>query len=289
MVLHLPVMVREVVSLLNPGPGDLIGDLTVGGGGHAEALLEASAPTGRLVGLDRDQAAVDVARARLKRFKDRVTIVKGRFSRIRERMAGLNIPGFDALVVDLGLSSIQLDDPERGFSFQRPGPLDMRMDTNTETTAALLVNTLSRRELEELIRELGEERFAGRIARTLVERRPFTETTALASAVADAVPGRKHRIHPATRVFQALRIAVNDELKELGEFLGLLPRILNPGGVAAIISFHSLEDRLVKRGFREAGPGLEVLTKKVLRPREDEVRSNPRARSARLRAARRPG
>lgn len=289
MALHLPVMVREVVSLLNPGPGDLIGDLTVGGGGHAEALLEASAPTGRLVGLDRDQAAVDVARARLKRFKDRVTIVKGRFSRIRERMAGLNIPGFDALVVDLGLSSIQLDDPERGFSFQRPGPLDMRMDTDTETTAALLVNTLSRRELEELIRELGEERFAGRIARTLVERRPFTETTALASAVADAVPGRKHRIHPATRVFQALRIAVNDELKELGEFLGLLPRILNPGGVAAIISFHSLEDRLVKRGFREAGPGLEVLTKKVLRPREDEVRSNPRARSARLRAARRPG
>lgn len=289
MALHLPVMVREVVSLLNPGPGDLIGDLTVGGGGHAEALLEASAPTGRLLGLDRDQAAVDAARARLKRFKDRVTIVKGRFSRIRERMAGLNIPGFDALVVDLGLSSIQLDDPERGFSFQRPGPLDMRMDTDTETTAALLVNTLSRRELEELIRELGEERFAGRIARTLVERRPFTETTALARAVADAVPGRKQRIHPATRVFQALRIAVNDELKELGEFLGLLPQILNPGGVAAIISFHSLEDRLVKRGFREAGPGLEVLTKKVLRPREDEVRSNPRARSARLRAARRPG
>ncbi len=289
MALHLPVMVREVVSLLNPGPGDLIGDLTVGGGGHAHALLEASAPTGRLLGLDRDQAAVDAARARLKRFSGRVTIVKDRFSRIRERMAVLNISGFDGLILDLGLSSIQLEDPERGFSFQRPGPLDMRMDTDTETTAALLVNTLSLRELEELIRELGEERFAGRIARTLVERRPFTETTALARAVADAVPGRKHRIHPATRVFQALRIAVNDELKELSEFLGLLPQILNPGGVAAITSFHSLEDRLVKKGFREAGPRLEVLTKKVLRPREDEVRSNPRARSARLRAAKRPG
>jgi 16S rRNA (cytosine1402-N4)-methyltransferase len=284
-------MVREVVSLLDPGPGGLIGDLTLGGGGHAEALLEASSPTGRLLGIDRDPVALAAAKKRLKRFGERVTIAGGRFSRVRERMADLGIRGFDSIILDLGLSSIQLDDPDRGFSFLTPGPLDMRMDTETETTAAQLVNSLDRGELEGLIRELGEERFAGRIARRLVEKRPFYDTVSLASAVADVVPrGGKGRIHPATRVFQALRIAVNDELGELEALLGFLPEIMNPGGRAAIIAFHSLEDRLVKRGFqgwaRSGDARMELITKKVLRPGDEEVRANPRARSARLRGIR---
>jgi len=263
-------------------------DATVGAGGHAERLLEASGPSGRVVGIDRDPEALEVARHRLARFGGRLQLVHGNFAVLKMLLDKLGLREVDGVLFDLGVSSLQLQRPERGFSFQLPGPLDMRMDPGQEQTAADLVNRLSEVELADLLRRYGEESFARRIARSIVRRRPLHTTTELVEAVQAVVPRSRwpRRLHVATRTFQALRIATNRELECLEQALGQLPEVLRPGGRAVVISFHSLEDRLVKRAF-QSDPRLRALTRKPVRASAEEVRANPRARSARLRAAER--
>jgi 16S rRNA (cytosine1402-N4)-methyltransferase len=291
---HQTVLLREAVELLDPREGRVIVDGTLGGGGHAEALLERGST---VVGVDRDPSALAAARERLARFGARFRAVQGRFGDVEALVDG----PVDGLLLDLGVSSPQLDRAERGFSFMHDGPLDMRMGDDGET-AAQLIERVSERELADLIYELGEERFSRAIARALKARRPMTTSEAV-DAVKAAVPRRAwpRDIHVATRTFQALRLAVNDELGQLDQALAALPRVLKPGGRAAIISFHSLEDRKVKQAFRalcgeapdELPRGLPVarevradfraLTKRAVVAGEDEVSNNPRARSARLR------
>ncbi|HQM38393.1 MAG TPA: 16S rRNA (cytosine(1402)-N(4))-methyltransferase RsmH [Candidatus Bipolaricaulis anaerobius] len=280
---HEPVLVAEVVRFLAPAPAALIVDATVGTGGHAEALLARGA---RVIGIDQDPAALDRARERLRPYTDRVQLLPGNFRDLPALVPP--VPRVDGVLFDLGASSLQFDSPERGFSFLAAGPLDMRMDPTAPVTAADLVNRLPEAELARILWEYGEERYARRIARAIVQQRPLRTTTELARLVACLYPPGRHRIHPATRTFQALRIAVNDELGALEAGLAGAVRLLAPGGVLCVISFHSLEDRIVKHFLRrEALTGrLEVLTKKPLRPEEDEVSRNPRARSAKLRAAR---
>ena len=269
---HRTVLLTETVQLLEPKAGKLIIDGTLGGGGHAEALLEAGAS---VIGYDRDPRALEAAKARLTRFGDRFEARQGDY-------ASLEGP-CDGVLLDLGVSSPQLDDPTRGFSFQTEGPLDMRMG-ESGPTAAELIETTAEEDLANLIYEFGEERHSRRIAKQLKAVRPQT-TLAAVEAIKRAVPGKWGNIHVATRTFQALRIAVNDELGQLKAVLERLPTTLNVNGIAAIISFHSLEDRLVKHAFRDT---LEPLTKKPITASEEEERTNPRARSAKLRAARRP-
>lgn len=287
---HEPVMVEEVVSLLSPGPGKTICDATVGTGGHAEAILSRGA---HLVGLDKDPQALELARARLSRFGDRAVLLRADFRGLKAALAEAGVHEVDGVLFDLGVSSLQLGTPQRGFSFREEAPLDMRMDPDHPLTAAELVNRLPEEELARILREYGEERYARRIARAIVRHRgeaPIRTTAELARIVARCYPPGRHRIHPATRTFQALRIAVNDELSALKEGLAQAMGLLSPGGTVCVISFHSLEDRIVKRFFRDqAAKGtLEILTKKPLRPRPEEVQRNPRARSAKLRAARVP-
>ena len=299
--IHRPVMRTEAVRFLAPDRGGIYVDGTVGLGGHAAAILTAG-PEARLIGIDRDPQALRYAAARLAQFGDRVRLVHGNYRDLTEILSGLGIEAIDGFLLDLGLSSLQLDAPERGFSFRADGPLDMRMDPTQKTSAADLVNAASVEELARILRDYGEERFAGRIARAIVAARPIETTGALAEVVRRAIPRRFHerRIDPATRTFQALRIAVNDELRNLQDGLAAGFAALRPGGVIVVISFHSLEDRIVKRFFRKLatpryeslapGPPLppqaEVLTKKPLRPSEEEIGENPRARSAKLRACR---
>ncbi|MGD9841172.1 MAG: 16S rRNA (cytosine(1402)-N(4))-methyltransferase RsmH [Candidatus Bipolaricaulis sp.] len=280
---HEPVLVAEVVGFLAPAPEALIVDATVGTGGHAEALLARGAT---VIGIDQDPAALDRARERLRPYTDRVQLLPGNFRDLPALVPP--VPRVDGVLFDLGASSLQFDSPERGFSFLADGPLGMRMDPTAPVTAADLVNRLPEAELARILWEYGEERYARRIARAIVQQRPLHTTTELARLVARLYPPGHHRIHPATRTFQALRIAVNDELGALEAGLAGAVRLLAPGGVLCVISFHSLEDRIVKHFLRrEALTGrLEVLTKKPLRPGEDEVGRNPRARSAKLRAAR---
>jgi 16S rRNA (cytosine1402-N4)-methyltransferase len=292
---HQTVLLRETLSLLGPGAGRVIVDGTLGGGGHAEALLEGGAS---VIGIDRDPRALAAATDRLGHFGARFRPLLGNFGQLEALLGGERV---DGLLLDLGVSSPQLDEPERGFSFQREGPLDMRMGEEGPT-AAELIESSSERELERILREYGEEPFARAIARELKRARPPT-TVAASEAVKRAVPRKAwpKRIHVATRTFQALRIAVNRELEALDAALDALPRILRAGGVAAIITFHSLEDRKVKQAFRAlegrctCPPGLPVcacgaqgafrlLTKKALTAPEAEVEANPRARSAHLRA-----
>jgi len=277
-----------VLQWLRPTPGGVYVDATVGAGGHAERLLEASGPSGTVVGIDRDPEALEVARHRLARFGGRVQLVHGNFAALKTLLHGLGLREVDGVLFDLGVSSLQLQRPERGFSFHFPGPLDMRMDPGQPQTAADLVNRLSEAELADLLRRYGEEPFARRIARSIVRRRPLRTTTELVEAVQAAVPRSRwpRRLHVATRTFQALRIATNRELECLEEALGQVPEVLRPGGRAVVISFHSLEDRLVKRAF-QSDPRLRPLTRKPVRPDAEEVRANPRARSARLRVAER--
>jgi len=304
---HLPVLVAETLAALAPERGGLYVDATVGLGGHAEALL-GDAPGARLVGVDRDEQALALAGERLAPFGDRVRLVRGTFDRIAELLAGAGVEGKAAgILADLGVSSLQLDRPERGFSFRFKGPLDMRMGGG-ERTAADIVNHSTEAELEEIIKEYGEEWRARRIARAIVEAREEEpiETTADLRAVIDRAKGgrrdREGRVDPATRVFQALRIAVNDELAGLEAFLDQALRLLDGDGRLVIISYHSLEDRIVKNRLRDAARGevdpvtgrpraetrlIEVLTRKPVRPGAAEVAWNPRSRSARLRAARR--
>jgi 16S rRNA (cytosine1402-N4)-methyltransferase len=287
---HRPVLAVEVLDFLAPLPGQTIVDATVGAGGHTRLLAERLGSTGRLVGLDRDPAMLALARARVENYP--ATLVHANFDRLPLVLSELGITTVDGILADLGVCSDQIDKPERGFSFQQAGPLDMRMDSQQGEPARALLQRLNERALADLFWKYGEERYSRRIARAIVETRrraPLDDTEQLAGLVRRCVPrprGRRHAIDPATRVFQALRIAVNDELGALDRLLAALPDCIQPGGRAVIISFHSLEDRRVKYAFRDR-ERWEVLTSKPVQPGEEEVRSNPRARSAKLRAARR--
>lgn len=286
---HTTVFLTETVAFLKPRSGGVYADATLGGGGHAEAILEASAPDGRLVGLDRDPNAIAAARARLARFGDRATLVHAEFSEMPEALRGAGTPRVDGIVADLGVSSPQLDEAERGFSFARSGPLDMRMDPTSGETALDLIARLDERELADVLYHFGEERKSRSVARSI--KRAFDDgalvtTDDLRRAVTRALGPKRGRIDPATRTFQGLRIAVNRELEELDALLAVLPDLLEDGGVAAIITFHSLEDRKVKHAFRDDAR-LVRLTKKALVPSDEEQARNPRSRSAKLRAARR--
>lgn len=283
---HEPVMVEEVCHFLLCGEGVYV-DATVGGGGHAKAFLERLGQHSVLVGIDRDKEALEAAWKNLSAFTPRVLLVHGRFSELQRILQSLNIPKVRGVFFDLGVSSWQLDEARRGFSFLREGPLDMRMDASCGRTAYDLLHSLSEGELADLFFRFGEERYARRIARAIVvyrKQKPITTTAELATLVARIVP--RKRIHPATRVFMALRIAVNEELDELEKALMQLPEILEERGRVVVLSYHSLEDRLVKRFFREC-PVLRNLTKKPVFPSQEEVLQNPRARSVRLRAAER--
>jgi 16S rRNA (cytosine1402-N4)-methyltransferase len=306
---HLPVLADQVVQQLAPAAGRVVCDGTLGAGGHAERVLESGA---RVIGLDRDPAALALTRERLARFGERITIVHATFGDVAAVLADLGLAQVDGLVLDLGVSSIQLDQAGRGFSFSRPGPIDMRMDpTSGDPTALDLIRRLDVTELSDVLRDLGEERYHKRIAQRLKEEARagrLADTGDLARAVEACIPEparRRMKIHPATLTFQALRIAVNRELAELAAFLEVFPDLLADGGRCVIISFHSLEDRMVKHRFRDlawssslppqlaeqAGervhPICHLLTRKAVVADDDEIRRNPRARSARLRACER--
>ena len=296
---HIPVLLQETLEGLAPAPGEIFLDGTTGAGGHAEEIAARIGPRGLLVCADADPSMLEVAGRRLSAFPW-VRLVHADFAdldALREAAGGKT---FDGALLDLGISSLQLDDPSRGFSFRVEGPLDMRRDPDGGgPTAAEILRDTREKELADLFYRFGEERFSRRIARAVVERRkrePIRTTTGLAELVSSAIPRRAwpRDIHPATRVFQALRIAVNGELASLGAFLDGILRHLSPGGRVAVISFHSLEDRMVKTAFRrpvsgrgEDEPAFERLTRKPVVPSEREARENPRARSAKLRVARR--
>ncbi len=287
-------MVEEVMELLRCEPGRTYVDGTLGGGGHAEEILKRTAPDGILIGLDWDQEAIQIAKERLKPFGNRAKLVRENFTHLPEVLKSLGIDGVDGILLDLGLSSIQLESHSRGFRFRGEAPLDMRMDDRSPLTAADLLRTLSLQELEDILRVYGEERWASRIARAIVterEKRPVQTTQTLSKIVYRTIPKRfqSKRIDPATRTFQALRIKVNEELENLKKILDLSWKVLKKGGRLCILSFHSLEDRIVKEGFRELERKgeMRLLTKKPLRPSEEEQMNNPRSRSAKLRGAER--
>jgi 16S rRNA (cytosine1402-N4)-methyltransferase len=302
---HTPVLLKEVVEYLDCSPGKCFVDGTIGGGGHARAILEKTAPDGRVIGIDWDEEALLRVRSRLREYGERLTLVHDNFARIPAVLAALQVGTVDGILLDLGLSSFHLDTPRRGFSFTRPGPLDMRMDSRREETAAHLVNTLSEEELAQLIRRFGEERWSRRIARNIVKARSeaaIATTDRLADLIVAAIPPakRSRQRHPATRTFQALRLAVNEELDNLRTFLDGALGCLRAGGRLAVISFHSLEDRLVKQAFAawtrpcrcpagspvcscEARPLVRPVCRKPVVPGPEEVSANPRARSSRLR------
>lgn len=304
---HEPVMLEEVVQSLRCGSGGIYVDGTLGGGGHARAILERSAPDGLLIGIDRDFDAIAASEKSLQPFGRRKILVKGNFADIGNILTNLEIGEVDGVLLDLGVSSHQLDTADRGFSFSSDAPLDMRMDRGSRYSARDLVNLSPEKELKQLIREYGEEPMAGRIARAISARResePIRTTAELADVVSRAVrrPGVHGKIHPATRTFQAIRMAVNQELPNLRRAIEAAMDRLRSGGRLSVISFHSLEDRIVKEAFLsgegrcQCPPGmpvcrcrreakLRVLTRKPLRPGADESERNPRARSARLRTA----
>ncbi len=279
-------MVAEVLHYLAVQPGGVYLDATVGTGGHAEAIL-ARLTTGRLIGVDRDPMALELAQERLRPYGAKVTLVAGTFARLEEICERLSLGPVDGLLADLGVSSLQLDAPERGFSFQQAGPLDMRMSPTEAVTAADLVNHLPEGELAEILLRYGEERAARRIARAIVRARPIRDTRHLAQVVVGTQHKGRQKLHPATRTFLALRIAVNRELEELEQFLRRVPTTIKLGGRVVVLSYHSLEDRLVKQAFRVGAVAgtLRLLTPKPVRPEAAETRANPRARSAKLRAA----
>jgi 16S rRNA (cytosine1402-N4)-methyltransferase len=292
---HRPVLLPEVLEYLQCQPGRVYVDGTVGSGGHARGILERISPTGRLIGLDWDEEAISRARENLASFGKSVELRRGSFQELSSVLESLRIPAVDGILLDLGVSTEQLEDRERGFSFRWDGPLDMRMSRETKITARDLLQNLSISEMSEILREYGEERWANRIAKAIGRRRqtePFRTTGELARVIEKCLPFRRGRIHPATRTFQALRIAVNDELANLRIFLAQCPNLLLSGGRICIISFHSLEDRIVKSHFRDWArrqrdqpPHFHILTPKPIVPSSEEVFSNPRARSAKLRVA----
>ena len=303
---HTPVLLPETLDALQPGPGGRYVDATLGAGGHAEKMLELSSPDGAVLGIDADPLAVAAARRRLARYGERVIVVQSYFDALEEIVRSAEFGPVDGILFDLGVSSPQLDSAERGFSFQYDAPLDMRFGPGAEQTAAELVNSLPSSELERIFREYGEERYARRVAQRIVQDRahaPLRTTAELAELVTRAKPrSRQERIHPATRVFQALRIAVNQELERLQRALPQALDVLRDGGRLVVISFHSLEDRVVKHFMqREArgcvcppdipscvcghDPSLRIITSRPVRATDAEVALNPRARSAKLRAA----
>ncbi len=293
---HTQVMSEEVLFWLIREGGRIYLDCTVGYSGHAEKLLEASDPDSRLIGLDRDAVAIAASRERLARFGDRVVLIHGHFMDLKQHLAASGIGRIDGILFDLGVSSPQLEEPARGFSFQEDGPLDMRMDQSMSGTASDLINRWPEAQLADVIFQFGEERFSRRIARAIVrarERHPLATTKELVSVIEGAVPAnyRHGRLHCATRTFQAFRIAVNQELDCLEPALRDAVDVLSPGGRICVISFHSLEDRIVKHTFRALSgkddPSLMVLTKKPQVPSREESDRNPRSRSAKLRAAQR--
>jgi 16S rRNA (cytosine1402-N4)-methyltransferase len=297
-VRHVPVLLHESIDFLRVRPNGTYADCTVGLAGHSEAILRKLSPEGRLIGFDRDPEALSLAKIRLDRVlnemgseEPRVTLIGEAFSTIARHVEPASL---DGLLADFGVSSLQFDEAHRGFSFQADGPLDMRMDTRSQPTAAQVVNEISEHELANLIYEYGEERRSRTVARAIVRGRPVTTTGQLARIVASAVPPMKHDkqhrfIHPATRTFQALRIYVNRELEEIGSLLEAAPSLLKPSARLVVISFHSLEDRICKDSLRDgAQKGIwEILTKKPVTAGEEETETNPRSRSAKLRAAER--
>jgi 16S rRNA (cytosine1402-N4)-methyltransferase len=293
---HVPVLFDEVLEFLNVRPGGVIADATVGLGGHSAEIAKRLGATGRLICFDRDPQAMELAKARMEAVRAEIGDAMPQVvfePRAFSEAAGVIAPeSLDGLLADFGVSSLQLDEAQRGFSFRSEGPLDMRMDTRSGETAEQVVNQEDENELADLIYEFGEERRSRRIARAIVRARPIHSTAELAAIVSAAAPSMKgDKIHPATRTFQALRIRVNDELGEIRTLLECAPSLLKPGGRLVLISFHSLEDRLVKDSFREAGRNkvFEVLTKKPVIAGEQEEMRNPRARSAKLRAAEKQG
>jgi 16S rRNA (cytosine1402-N4)-methyltransferase len=304
---HIPVLLDEVIQKLKPHPGQRFIDATVGAGGHAQAILQATAPNGQVLALDVDPNALHIARQRLSPYIHRVRLVNANFQEVASVAKSHDFVPVHGILIDLGLSSMQLSTVERGFSLQSEGPLDMRFDPSQPTTAADLINRLPQDDLADLLYRFGEERRSRTIARAIVAARPLQTTRELANVVARAVGGRrKARIHPATRTFQALRIAVNDELRVLSNVLSEAIAILAPGGRLAVISFHSLEDRIVKRFFKRESQDcicppeqptctcdhkatLRIITRKPITASSQEVSGNPRARSAKLRVAERLG
>lgn len=297
---HVPVFAQEVAFwLVHQGPDQgpmVMLDCTVGYGGHAELLLRNSEPTTKLIGLDQDPQAIAFSKERLTEFGQRVILIKGNYRDVKNHLAELGVLNVGGVLFDLGVSSPQLDDSARGFSFRQDGPLDMRMDQTTGMTAEALVNSYQEHDLADIIFHYGEERYSRRIAHAIVRARessPIETTGTLASVIAGAVPPtyRHGRIHCATRTFQALRIAVNHELEGLESSLKDAADLLAPGGRMCVISFHSLEDRIVKRTFRSLAQGpdacLSLLTKKPILPAEQECLANPRARSGKLRVVER--
>jgi 16S rRNA (cytosine1402-N4)-methyltransferase len=291
---HVPVLLHEAIDLLRVRANGTYVDCTLGFAGHSEAILRLLGPEGHLIGFDRDPEAMELAKARLEGVREelgsqapKLTLIGEAFSSISRHVKPASV---DGLLADFGVSSLQLDEAHRGFSFQADGPLDMRMDTRSGPTAEQVVNEMDERELANLIYENGEERRSRTVARAIVRGRPVTTTGQLARIVASAVPAMKHQhIHPATRTFQALRIYVNRELEEIKDLLEAAPRLLKPSARIVVISFHSLEDRIVKDSLREGShKGIwEILTRKPLTAGEEETDRNPRSRSAKLRAAER--
>ena len=293
---HLPVMLSEVLSWLQPHSGGIYVDCTVGYCGHANEILRVSQPHGIVLGIDRDVQAINAGRKELESFGDRAILVKAHFMELKQILVKRGIPRVHGVLFDLGVSSPQFDEPSRGFSFRSEGPLDMRMDQSSGRTAADIVNELDETDLADMIYSLGEERYSRRIARAIVSarrRQTLTNTRQLASVIESAVPGhyRRGRIHCATRTFQALRIAVNNELDHLETSFRDAADALASGGRLCVISFHSLEDRIVKQTFKglssESGGELEILTKRPQVPSDDERNRNPRSRSAKLRVMQR--
>ena len=307
MTIHASVLLKEVVAGLEPKDGGVYLDATCGLGGHTEAILDASAPRGRVLAVDRDRQAIEMATGRLSRFLNRVTLVEGDFSDLRVYAEASDHFPADGVVADLGVSSLQLDDPARGFSFRNEGPLDMRMGPRVGPTAAEMLETFDWRTLMDVLKDFGEVQRPRQVAEAIITARDagdLESTTDLARVIERALGGRKTTpIHPATRAFQAIRIAVNRELEELDGLLDALPELVRPGGRVAVISFHSLEDRRVKRAFSDPPPEPQphklpvepkrvrgpwtALTKKPITPSAEEIAANPRCRSAKLRVAER--
>ncbi len=299
---HQPVLYKEIIHALQPHTGGRYVDGTLGAGGHARGIMEASAPDGQLLGLDVDPQALAIARRNLAPYEHRIHLAQASYTSLSTQLARLGWGAVDGIVLDLGASSMQFDTPERGFSFLHDAPLDMRFGPHAPQTAADLVNKYSERELADLIYQYGEERESRKIARAIVRARPIQTTRELVAAIESVSPRRGERVHPATRTFQALRIAVNEELTSIEEVLPQAVTVLKPGGRLAVISFHSLEDRIVKDFFREHSKDrvnppyeqiyeeerkatLKEVNRKPIVPSEEETQNNPRARSAKLRIA----
>jgi 16S rRNA (cytosine1402-N4)-methyltransferase len=288
---HIPVLLEETIDALNVQPGGRYIDCTIGPGGHAAAILEHSSPGGQLLGIDADPKAIEAARARLEAYKSSILLVNQNFASLQAICTKHGFFPVHGILFDLGLSSLQLEQNNRGFSFQHDALLDMRLSPSQDITAAIIINTSPESQLAHLIRAFGEERYSQQIARQIVRQRPITTTFQLAQTIEQAIGGRRGRIHPATRTFQALRIAVNQELEHLKSALKQAIDLLGFGGRLVVISYHSLEDRIVKNFMRQEASGeeacLRLVSKKVITPSRAEVQSNPRSRSAKLRAAER--